>query len=325
MPTDSGHISVTAPLTPAFARVGALLFRPFDFHAWLVFGFCAWLDQLGRFGGGGGGGTGFHTGNAPQAAPFGSMLRDAMEYIVQNLYWLVPTVLGVGAVALGIWLAIVWVSSRGQFMFLHSVATSRPEIGVPWRVYSRHANSLFIFRACLGAAAFVLFLPITLLSLWMIMQLISAGGPVAGPIVGLVVVGLTGLAVGLAFLLVRRLTRDFVVPIMYLRTARSVEGWRQLSGLLARYPMEFFLYVLFSIVLSIAVGAAIFALVIGTCCLAGCLLIIPYVGTVLLLPIHVFVRSYSAAYLAQFGPEWNVFAPPPAAQPTELMPPSTMS
>jgi hypothetical protein len=35
---------------------------------------------------------------------------------------------------------------------------------------------------------------------------------------------------------------------------------------------------------------------------------IPYLGTVLMLPILVFERSYSLYYLAQYGPEWDVFA-----------------
>jgi hypothetical protein len=40
---------------------------------------------------------------------------------------------------------------------------------------------------------------------------------------------------------------------------------------------------------------------------------LPYLGTVLLLPVLVFKRSYSTYFLAQFGPAYNVF--PPAAPP----------
>jgi hypothetical protein len=49
-----------------------------------------------------------------------------------------------------------------------------------------------------------------------------------------------------------------------------------------------------------------------TCCIAGCLMALPYVGTVALLPVLVFKRSYSIYYLAQFGPAYNVFPPAPA-------------
>jgi len=55
--------------------------------------------------------------------------------------------------------------------------------------------------------------------------------------------------------------------------------------------------------------------VLMTCCIAGCFMAIPYLGTVLLLPVLIFYRAYSLHFLAQFGPEYDVF-PPDAASPT---------
>ena len=52
-----------------------------------------------------------------------------------------------------------------------------------------------------------------------------------------------------------------------------------------------------------------------TCCCAACLFALPYVGTVILLPVHVFIRSYSLYYLAQYGRELDVFEPSPARDP----------
>jgi len=54
-------------------------------------------------------------------------------------------------------------------------------------------------------------------------------------------------------------------------------------------------------------GLLVIAIVILTCCCAGCLLALPYLGTVLFLPVLTFSRSYSLYYLAQYGPEWDVF------------------
>ena len=76
---------------------------------------------------------------------------------------------------------------------------------------------------------------------------------------------------------------------------------------------DFALYVLFQIVLGMAIGSLVLVAIIVTCCIAGCLMLLPYVGTVLLLPVLVFKRSYSTYYLAQFGPAYDVF--PPAAPP----------
>ena len=50
---------------------------------------------------------------------------------------------------------------------------------------------------------------------------------------------------------------------------------------------------------------------IGACCLA----VLPYVGTVLLLPLSVFKRSYSVFFLEQFGREWRMVAAAPELSP----------
>jgi hypothetical protein len=42
-----------------------------------------------------------------------------------------------------------------------------------------------------------------------------------------------------------------------------------------------------------------------TCCIVG----LPYVGTVILLPLYVTYRIFSLEFLAQFDPEFDVFTP----------------
>jgi len=75
------------------------------------------------------------------------------------------------------------------------------------------------------------------------------------------------------------------------------------------------LYLLFQIVLKIAIGSLIVMAILVTCCCAGCLMALPYLGTVLLLPVLVFKRAYPLYFLAQFGPEYDAFPPPPPAPP----------
>lgn len=59
-----------------------------------------------------------------------------------------------------------------------------------------------------------------------------------------------------------------------------------------------------------------------TCCCACCLFAIPYIGTVVLLPIHVFTRSYSLYYLAQYGAEFEVIAAEPVTPAPGDVPPA---
>ncbi|HEX41388.1 MAG TPA: hypothetical protein ENN81_04925 [Phycisphaerales bacterium] len=105
-----------------------------------------------------------------------------------------------------------------------------------------------------------------------------------------------------------KLTEDFVVPIMYLETSSCLCAWgRFMEQLKAHFGM-IVLYLLFQIVLAMAIGVLLFVVVMATCCVACCILMIPYVGTVLLLPVLVFKRSYSLYFLQQFGPEFDVFS-----------------
>lgn len=45
-----------------------------------------------------------------------------------------------------------------------------------------------------------------------------------------------------------------------------------------------------------------------TCCIGFFLLIIPYVGTVVTLPVWYTLRAFSLEYLAQFGEKYEVFS-----------------
>src|SRR5690349_1831673 len=124
------NISLTQPISQALERARVILFQPFDVGRWFVIGFCAWLAYLGENGFGGGGHFNFGDGRG------GSSLRDAFEqtrsFVVQNLAWLLPVAAAVLMLALILGLALAWVRSRGQFMFLHCVAFNRAEVNLPW-------------------------------------------------------------------------------------------------------------------------------------------------------------------------------------------------
>jgi hypothetical protein len=56
----------------------------------------------------------------------------------------------------------------------------------------------------------------------------------------------------------------------------------------------------------------------ATCCLAA----LPYIGTVILLPVFVCLRAYGLLFIRQFGPDYDVWAAIPAAtSPTSTEPP----
>ena len=132
---------------------------------------------------------------------------------------------------------------------------------------------------------------------------------IAAAVLGLVFIGLLAFIVAIAFAVFLKFTKDFVVPVMYLRNCTAVAGWRLFLPILSHRVGVFILYILFQIVISIAVSTIIFGLALVTCCSACCLMAVPYIGTVFLLPIFIFKRSYPLYFLRQLGPEFDVFIP----------------
>lgn len=294
------------PVSQAFERVKDVLFRPFDLYRWVVIGFTAWLATLTDGGGGGGGGN---YGAGRNQAALKDQLDAGLSWMRDNLDWLIPLIAGMVVVGLLVGLLLLWLSSRGRFMFLHNVARNRAEVAVPWHEYGPHGNHLFLFRLVMALASLLLVLPLLGTAGYGVVAMIRREEVLPLPLTLSIVGALGTFLVGIAFLVVDKLTKDFVVPIMYLRTPGCRAAWGIFYRLLASRPFDFLVYLLFYLVLSIAVGIAVFAAVVLTCCIAACFLALPYVGTVLLLPVFVFFRAYSAYYLAQFGPDFDVFGP----------------
>ena len=328
-PVTNSHreISVTEPVGPALEWVKMVLFRPFDLGKWFTIGFCAWLAYLGESGGGLNGN--FNHGNAfkhDSSGQPGQSFRDfydqARDFIMSNLYWIVPVAVVTIIILVSLWLVILWLNSRGKFMFLHCVALNRAEVVVPWNKFSRAANSLFKFRMVLGLAGLILLLPLLAVIGISIIGMCLRGEPDVAGILTAVGFGILFLFFVILFALIQKFTTDFVVPVMFLRGTECGAAWREFYGLLSTNPGKFTLYILFQIVLGMAIGVIIIAAVLVTCCIAGCLMVIPYIGTVVLLPVLIFQRSYSLYFLKQYGVAYDVFltAPPsPGLQPAPIV------
>jgi len=324
MEPPSNHardISVIEPLNAALARVRLMLFQPFDLGRWFIIGFCAWLAHLGEQGG-----YSFNYRNNSSdfhgrpMEHFRDMYDQAREFVLANLAWLVPLAVLVVVLLIAWTVLILWLSSRGKFMFLHCVALNKAEVVAPWTQYRGAANRLFWFRLVLALAGMVIFLPLVVLLGVLVVRLFLAGEfelarvlPVAGLFMGLMLLTLV-------LALVQKCLMDFVVPIMYLRGGTCLAAWREFGRLLAEHSGELVLYILFQIVLAILLFALVILIFVATCCVACCVAMLPYLGTVLLLPILTFKRAYALHYLAQFGPEYDVF--PTAAPPVATPPPT---
>jgi hypothetical protein len=296
-------ISVANPVSPAIERTRLVLFRPFDIGKWFTLGFCAFLAFLGE---GGSGNFNPNTGGQGGGGGVGEQVKKGIDWLDEHM----ALVLALAAVGLLVGLALsalfTWLSSRGKFMLLDGIVHNRAAVKAPWREYQREGNSLFGFRFLFGLASMVVFfvdVGLALALAWPDIQSRTFGSSATLALaVGIPLFVLIALATGLINLFLQ----DFVVPIMYLRRIRVLEAWRVFrDSFLAGRVGTFVLYVLFKIILGIAVGVVALFLFCITCCLA----IIPYLGSVILLPVEVFVVAYPLYFIEQFGPEWRFFPP----------------
>ncbi len=304
-------LSVTDPINPAFDRTKRILFQPFDSGKWLRLGFCAFLMGLAE-GGGGGGGGGFPS-SGGSGGGGGPDFEPVMQWIRDNLTVIVVVAVAVLLAVFVISLVLTWLGSRGRFMFLDGVVHNRGAVVAPWHEYRREGNSLFLFRFCLGMIALlvvVLILGLCALIAWPDIQGRHFGGFAVGAILTGIVMFL---AFGLTMSVISVFLKDFIVPIMYLRRITVMAGWREFSSsMLAGNTGLFVLYFLMKIVLGLAVGV----LALMTTCLTCCIAVIPYIGSVILLPLTVFLQAYPLYFIEQFGPSWHIF--PPDKPPTVM-------
>jgi hypothetical protein len=98
------------------------------------------------------------------------------------------------------------------------------------------------------------------------------------------------------------LLEDFVTPIMYRRRCGCMEAWGEFRRVFSGHGGTLVLYFLFKMLLGFVVG--LLALLVA--CLLCCLVVIPYIGTVIMLPFLVFNRSYSLYFWQQFHDDYHL-------------------
>jgi len=297
------QIAYFEPLNLAWERMKHILWRPFDLAKWLVLGFSVWLAGLADGAGGGGWKWIVDNNDFNGVAPFSSH-GGSWDGASQVLLWL-PLLFVIIMALAAILLVVLWVSSRSKFIFLDNVVHNRAEIVEPWHRLRDLGNSLFLWRlgfiVCCGLVALVLILlflaPAAASSLSDILSGLSYAAMGFGVLV-MIVFGILAAFVAL-FL------EGFVIPIMYKFDIKATEAWSYFLPWLKNRPLPFILYGLFVVGLGICF-AVFFSLI---CVLTCCVVALPYVGTVIMLPIWVTYRLFSVEFLAQFDPGFDVFTP----------------
>lgn len=306
------NIAFFAPLGRAWNRMKVALFQPFDLHKWFVVGFTAFLAGLADSNRGS---SSSRWGDDWSFRDFIGFPGRAWDWLVDHPGWFMLIAFGV-FVLIVIGIIVIWLSSRGKFMFLHNVVHDKAEVAYPWREYKKEGNSLFLWRLIFGLICFIFFISLIAVFFVGASQLYEDSYHHRVPVPFIIMVGLVFLAMIILIGFISTFLDGFVVPIMYKKRITTTKGWGRFLSLFGKYPFHFILFGLIMFVIFIAF--VIFVIIAGllTCCIGFFILIIPYISTVATLPVWYWLRAFSLEFLTQFGDEFDVF-PPSESKPAE--------
>ncbi len=193
-----------------------------------------------------------------------------------------------------------WLRARGRFVFVDCIVRNRAAIVEPWKQFRAEGNSFFLFSL---VVVLVLIAVLVVAGLILIVPFIPRGAQ-AEPGVRFWVGLSLFVFVVICFAFIWSLASQLMVPIMYRQRCPARLAFTQAMDLVSSHPGPILLYVLFLLVLAVAVVVISCAVACATCCIAA----IPYVGTVILLPVSVTLGAFSFLFLRQFGPDYDVWA-----------------
>jgi hypothetical protein len=301
-------VNYTEPLSEGFNRMKKALFQPFDLPKWITIGFTAFLAGLTECSsGGGGGGNGKINNNIDDfnVDKFFSFPEIARDWLFEHPIWfalIIAALIFIFVIAT----ILTWVSSRGKFMFLYNVVNNTDAIVKPWNDYRKQGNSLFWWQFFYGWLVFAVIILLVIYGFGVAKNIHTGVVPDVSKIGFIVSFVITIVALFVIFGYISLFLNDFVVPIMYKHKLSATQAWSKFLTLTLRYPGSFIVYGLFVFVLGIAVAIMIVFAAIFTCCIGLLLIMIPFVGSVILLPVSYTFRAFSIGFLAQFGDYFNV-------------------
>jgi len=285
----------------AFSGMVARLFKPFDLTRWCSIGFCAWLAYLGT--------QAMYNYNAGDKKTVAAKaVKQEIDVALDKLMSLphhssealaVGTALVLG-LAFALWMCAL--RSRGDFMFVHRWYKPDDSIRLCWQMSRASGHELFVWRFYFFLISSLLFALDFFFAFAKVVQPYMAAGKhwnaaFVEPAVLCVTIAVL-LSVGVE--VVSHLTKAFAVPLMYWHGVTASRAWLVVFALCNQFPFAVLGYLLCGLACGVLAVCGVVAAVLMTCCIGIVPLSVPYLGSVMLLPIFLFFRGYSVSFLTQW-------------------------
>ena len=300
-------ILYSEPLSRGWNRMKKALFQPFDLAKWFTVGFTAFLASLiDGHGGGGGNYSNKYRGHKIDWDEVANYPTIAWEWLMTHSLWFGLIITGLFFL-IALIIVFTWLSSRGKFMFLHNVLHDKAEVSKPWNEFKEQGNSLFIWRLVYGFICFILIVLSLGVSAFIIVNLFTDYATIPTKVFSIMGLAMQFFALVVIMSYISLFLSSFIVPIMYKYKITTSKAWVKFLPILSRHIFHFILYGLFIFVLGILVVIAVVFFGLFTCCLGFLLLVIPYIGSVVFLPVSYTFRAFSIEFLEQFGEDFTFF------------------
>jgi len=301
-------ISYSRALDSAWRRMGDLLFRPFNLARWFVIGFTAWLASFLDSGSSGGGAQRLIEGdNDTGLDGWQDHIVDTVEQIMAEA-WLVVLVAVLVVVGILVGIALTWLGSRGQFMLLDNLVHRRAEVGRPWREYAAQGDSLFLWQIVYSILVFLLVaVPAALGIFWAVGLIALDKAWLTLPF--FIAAGVVAFIVIVTLIYIEFFLLHIIVPIMYRYRCGTVAAWGRFRQAFGRQPGHLVLFGLLQLGDALVAAAILVVVSLATCCVGLLLILLPYIGSVLTLPVTAFQRYLDLEFVAMLDADWSLPGP----------------
>lgn len=217
---------------------------------------------------------------------------------------IVLLLVGVILVIITLWTALVlWLGARGRMMFLDNVLHNQHAIHEPWKKFSKPANAIFQFNFLIKISLIItaiFFGVMVFLFCWHSNQGSFWNHFIYNAELQTILLSAFFLyfpiGISLFFL------DDFLVPVIYKIGCTPIEAAKCVGRIVWDNPLEAFIYVFLRSAMELIFLMITLTLGCSTCCLG----FLPYIGTVVTLPFHVFRQSFIVDSLGQLDPQYQI-------------------